>query len=100
MVDSLTTVALLALIVEVVTNGLKAAFPIIKGKNKSGSRITSAAVGTALCLTTQIGILQNMNITVSHPVLDYIITGIIISRGSNAVHDIIHVFNEKKKVDN
>src|SRR5690554_3992672 len=96
MVDSLTTVALLALIVEVATNGLKAAFPFIKGKNKTGSRITSAAVGTALCLTTRMGILQNMNITVSHPILDYIITGIIISRGSNAVHDIMHAFNKKR----
>jgi len=97
MVESLTTVALLAVIVEVATNGLKAAFPFIKGKQKNGSRITSAVVGTALCLTTHIGILQNMNIEVSHPVLDYVITGIIISRGSNAVHDIISVFNERKE---
>lgn len=94
--ESLTTVILLAVIVEVVTNGIKAAFPLIKGENGNGSRLMAAIVGITICISTSIGILKNLNIDVRHEIIDYIITGIIISRGSNAVHDIISVFDKQK----
>lgn len=93
--ESLTTVLLLAVIVEVVTNGIKAAFPIVKGENGNGSRIMAAIVGIIICTTTNIGILSKLNIDVHFLFVDYIITGIIISRGSNAVHDIISVFDKQ-----
>lgn len=96
--ESLSTVILLAVIVEIITNVFKAIFPVIKGKgeNKKGSQLTAAVIGIILCLTTQIGILNKLNINIYYPVLDYIITGLIISRGSNAVHDIISIFNKTK----
>ncbi|AZO95059.1 hypothetical protein GM661_08480 [Iocasia frigidifontis] len=95
--ESLTTIALLAVIVEVVTNAIKGAMPFIKGgENKNGSRIAAAVVGIILCISTHIGILQKFDIGISQPIIDYIITGIIISRGSNAVHDIISVFDKQK----
>lgn len=90
--ESLTTILLLAVIVEVVTNGVKAAFPVFKG---NGSRIIAALIGILLCITTNIGILGNLNIQVKSILIDHIITGIIISRGSNAVHDIISVFDKQ-----
>ncbi len=92
LVESLSTVILLAVIVEVVTNGIKAIFPILKGKS---SRIVAAAIGILMCLSTNIGILSNLNIGIKYVLIDYIITGIVISRGSNAVHDIISVFEEQ-----
>lgn len=95
--DSLTTILLLAIIVEVVTNGIKTALPFVKGgEKKNGSRITAAVVGITLCITTKVGILDNLNIEISLEILDYIITGIIISRGANAVHSITSVFNKNK----
>lgn len=95
--DSLSTIILLAIIVEVVTNAIKAAFPIVKGgEEKKGSRITAAIVGIILCITTNVGILDNFNIEISFEILDHIITGIIISRGANAVHDITSSFNKNK----
>ncbi len=97
--ESLTTVILLAVIVEVVTNWIKAAFPVLKGENGNGSRIMAAIVGVLICTSTNIGILTKLNIQVHFLIIDYIITGIIISRGSNAVHDIISVFdNQNTKV--
>ncbi|MFP4015888.1 MAG: hypothetical protein ACLFUI_02545 [Halanaerobiales bacterium] len=95
--ESLTTVILLAVIVEVVTNAIKAAVPAIKGGDKkNGSRITATVIGITLCITTHVGILDNLNIDISFDILDYIITGLIISRGANAVHDITNVFNKYK----
>jgi len=95
--DSLTTVVLLAIIVEVVTNALKTAIPSIKNVDKkNGSRIAAAVVGIALCITTKVGILHNLNIEMSIDIPDYIITGIVISRGANAVHDLTNAFNKNK----
>ncbi|MEJ6952058.1 hypothetical protein [Natronospora cellulosivora (SeqCode)] len=94
--QSLTTIILLAVIVEVLTNSIKAVIPSIKeGHKKNGSRVASAVVGVTLCITTRVGILTNLNIFISYEIIDFIITGIIISRGANAVHDIISVFENK-----
>ena len=92
MVESLSIVLVLSVIVEVVTNGIKAAFPILKG---SRSRIVAAVIGILLCITTEIGILNKLHVTVDYVIIDYIVTGIVISRGSNAVHDIISVFDRQ-----
>ena len=92
--DSLTIILVLAVIVEVVTNGVKAAFPILKGNH---SRLVAAVIGALLCVTTKIGILSNLEIQVKYQLIDYIITGIVISRGSNAVHDIISVFDKQNQ---
>ncbi|NLJ84702.1 MAG: hypothetical protein GX336_07315 [Halanaerobiaceae bacterium] len=95
--ESLSTVFLLALIVEVLTNAIKAAFPFVKGgEEKNGSRITAAVVGIILCITTRVGILKNLNIDISLDILDQIITGIIISRGANAVHDLAATLQNKR----
>ncbi|MFW5985738.1 MAG: hypothetical protein ACOCQH_00100 [Halanaerobiales bacterium] len=90
--EAITTIMLLAVIVEVVTNGIKSAFPVLKGER---SRIVAAAVGIILCLYTNIGILNRFNIEIKYALIDYFITGIIISRGSNAVHDIISIFDKQ-----
>ena len=92
--DSLTIILVLAVIVEVVTNGVKAAFPTLKGNH---SRLVAAVIGALLCVTTKIGILSNLEIQVKYQLIDYIITGIVISRGSNAVHDIISVFDKQNQ---
>ena len=94
--ESLTSIILMSVIVEVVTNALKGLLPFIKGEKGNGSRITAAIVGITICVSTKIGILDNFGIIVSHDLIDFIITGVIISRGSNALHDIISIFDERK----
>lgn len=97
--ESLTTVIFLAVIVEVVTNAIKATLPFVKGgQEKNGSRITATVVGITLCITTNVGILNKVNIEISYDILDYIITGIIISRGANTVHDLISIFDKNRKI--
>ncbi|MFW5985862.1 MAG: hypothetical protein ACOCQH_00730 [Halanaerobiales bacterium] len=96
--ESLTTVVFLAVIVEVVTNAIKAVLPFVKGgEEKKGSRITATVVGITLCITTNVGILSRVNITINYEILDYVITGIIISRGANTVHDLISIFDKNRK---
>ncbi len=90
--DSLAIIVVLTVIVEVLTNGVKSIFPILKGNT---SRLIAAAIGILICFYTDIGIFSRLEISIKYDILDYIITGIIISRGSNAVHDIISVFNKK-----
>ncbi|MFW6006480.1 MAG: hypothetical protein ACOCQ5_00725 [Halanaerobiales bacterium] len=92
MVESFTIILVLAVIVEVVTNGVKAAFPFLKGNR---SRIIAAVIGIFICISTRIGILQRLEINMQYQIIDYILTGIVISRGSNAVHDIISVFDKQ-----
>jgi len=90
--DSVAIIMVLAVIVEVLTNGVKSIFPFLKGNS---SRFIAAAIGILICFYTNIGIFSRLQIVVNYEHIDYIITGIIISRGSNAVHDIISVFNKK-----
>ena len=90
--NSLAVIFVLAVIVEVVTNGIKAAFPILKGNR---SRLVAAVIGIIICFTTKMGILTNLKIDISLVSIDYILTGIVISRGSNAVHDLISIFDKQ-----
>ncbi|MFW6381425.1 MAG: hypothetical protein ACOCZ3_02660 [Bacillota bacterium] len=90
--ESLTTILLLSVIVEVVTNGVKSIFPYLKGDR---SRIVAAIIGISICIITNTGILSQLNIAIRLLSIDYIITGIIISRGSSAVHDIISIFDRQ-----
>ncbi len=90
--ESLTTILILAVIVEIVTNGIKATFPFLKGHR---SRIVAAAIGIMICIIANIGILTNLNIEINQIIIDHILTGIVISRGSNAVHDIISIFDKQ-----
>ncbi len=91
-VESLSTVLILSVIVEVATNGVKAILPALKGEN---SRMVATVIGILLTITTGIGILENLNITINYQIIDYLLTGIVISRGSNAVHDIISIFDNQ-----
>ncbi|MFW6279106.1 MAG: hypothetical protein ACOC2G_02850 [Bacillota bacterium] len=94
-IESLSKVFILAVMVEVATNAIKALFPFLKGDR---SRTVAACMGIILTLTTGIGILNNLNISIRYEIIDQIITGFVISRGSNAIHDIISVFEDRDHV--
>lgn len=84
------TIILLAIVVEQVTNIIKSAFPAVQ---KQWCQVVAMVVGIALCLGTRVGILAELNIPVAYPVIDYVISGLLISRGSNLVHDMFQGVN-------
>ncbi len=48
----------------------------------------AGVVGVALAWSTGIGVLSTLRIPVRFLSLDYLVTGVIISRGANIVHDL------------
>lgn len=81
------TLLLLAVVVEQVVTILKGAFPNIRN---SYSQLAAMGIGIALCISSQMGVLGELKVPVAYPLVDYIITGLLISRGSNLVHDLFH----------
>ncbi len=92
--EVLSTLILLSIIVEFITNGIKAIFPAIK---PGGSRIAALVTGTILSWLTGIGILESLDIGIILPAFDYAITGILISKGSNAVHDFATILDRNAR---
>lgn len=78
------TVVLLAIVVEQITNIIKGAVPGIRDE---WSKVAAMVVGIVLCFGTRVGVLAELNVPVVYPVVDYVITGMLISRGSNVMHD-------------
>jgi len=95
MMELPATIVLLAIIVEQITTVLKGGFPKIRGSFAQG---VSMVVGILLCLTTRMGVLQELSIPTIFPVVDYVLTGLLLSRGSNFLHDLIqHMGKYRKK---
>ncbi|MDW7651076.1 MAG: hypothetical protein SCK29_07970 [Bacillota bacterium] len=84
--EALTTIFVLAIIVEFSTEIIKSAFPSVRGRY---SRAAAILLGMILCVSTQSGLLKIFNIFPAYPQIDYFLTGIIISRGSNILHDLV-----------
>lgn len=85
--EALSTIVVLAIIVEFSTEILKSIFNGIRGNY---SRLVAIALGMILCFFTRSGLLSSLNIhLISLPQIDYFLTGLIISRGSNILHDIV-----------
>ncbi|EEG77641.1 hypothetical protein [Dethiobacter alkaliphilus] len=84
--EALTTILVLAIIVEFSTEIIKSVFPSIRGKL---SKIAAILLGMILCVSTGSGILASFNIIPIYPLLDYLLTGLLISRGSNIIHDLV-----------
>ncbi len=82
----LSTLIWLAFMVEFLTETIRENCPYA-GKLPAGA--ISSGIGILLCCLTGIGLLEIIGSYVCSPVIDYIITGLIISRGSGVVHDFI-----------
>ncbi|NMA92466.1 MAG: hypothetical protein GX973_05015 [Firmicutes bacterium] len=77
---------LLAFMVEFLTDTIRESLPYA---DRVPARLISSAVGILLCCLTGIGLLEIIGSQPCAPVVDYIVTGLIISRGSGVVHDFI-----------
>ena len=58
--------------------------------------IGSLIVGVVVAITAKIDIFELQGISLSIPVIGYILTGILLSRGSNFIHDLYNKINSKK----
>ncbi len=83
---NMSAIVLIAALVEALTEIIKKVLPFLKADYLPA---VSAVLGIILCITTQTGILEMVQTAVHIPILDYILTGILISRGSGIIHDII-----------
>lgn len=52
-------------------------------------RVASIALGIGVCIVYKVGLIALLGIEGGIPVVDYIATGIIISRGSNVLNDLV-----------
>ena len=99
-VVALAILLVLAVIVETIIMVLKAVFPFIS--NIPDSRIhpellLASALGVVLCIGSNVRLLALLGIEFQYPVADFILTGLLVGRGSNFVHDLIGRLNAAKE---
>lgn len=75
----------IAFVVEVLTNTIKKALP---GLSSQYIPFIAGCLGVSLAWGTGIGVLGTLEIPVRHLMVDYLVTGVVISRGANIVHDL------------
>ena len=75
---------IIAILVEAIWENLK----ILYDKNKI-NMIGSLILGILVCVLAQIDIFALVGITLKLPIVGYVLTGIICSRGSNAINDLL-----------
>lgn len=80
----------IALLVEITTNFVKKLVPNL---DRQHITIVAGCIGIFLAITTRTGILKILEIPVQFPAIDYLLTGIIMSRGANIVHDLAKKLN-------
>jgi len=93
-VETATILVLLAVVVEQVVGIIKSAIPKVRN---SYSALAAIIVGIALCASTEVGVLAALNVPVVYPAIDYIVSGLLISRGANLIHDLLHNFSTYAK---
>lgn len=83
-------IIVIAFLVEIITNFIK---NIVPDLNKTFIMISAGVIGILISMLTGIGILDTLEIPTRYPMADSIITGIIVSRGANLVHDLSKKLN-------
>lgn len=81
----ITTLIIIAILVEAIVENIKTTYE--NGIN--GTRIIALILAIVICILTQTGIFLLLGIDFTIPIVDYILTGIVVSRGANFVNDII-----------
>lgn len=90
MVETFLTLIITAILAEAIWQIIKEIIPNINDKvwnyiNKLGS----LATGILIAVLANVNLFDMLSIEIKYPIIGVILTGIIISRGSNYVHDLI-----------
>lgn len=59
--------------------------------SKRAGQFAVILFGVALCFSYQIGIFSSLGLVTRYPFVDYLISGIIISQGSNALSELFRL---------
>ena len=81
-----------AILVEAIWENIKM---IWQNGKLSIDRIGSLAIGILVCILVNIDIFSIVQIPVNIPIIGCVLTGIIISRGANFLHDLINKLTKK-----
>ncbi|MGI6641342.1 MAG: hypothetical protein ACOX48_07685 [Limnochordia bacterium] len=86
----LAKITAIAFLVEVLTNAVKSLVPSL---DKRHITIVAGVLGVLVAFITRTGVLHALEIPVQFDYVDYLITGVLISRGANIVHDLAKTLN-------
>ena len=90
---SIVTIITIALLVEAIWETLKMVWQ--EGKI-SINTIGALIVGIAVSILAKIDIFAMQGITLSIPLIGWILTGILMSRGANFIHDLFNRLGDKE----
>lgn len=86
---------IVAILIEAIWENLKMVWQ--NGKF-SIDKIGSLVISILICILAKIDIFPIVNLSISIPVIGSILTGIIVSRGANFVHDLFNKISGDKEV--
>ena len=84
---NVTQLALIAFLVESLIQTIKPLYEKDKGWNKH--TLLALAVGIVVCVATGFDLFNLLEVPVKIPILGSVLTGILASRGSNFLHDVL-----------
>jgi hypothetical protein len=89
-----TQLIIIAILVEAIWENLK----MIWDKNKLNiNMLGSLLLSMIICVLAQINIFKIVGIELIVPIIGYLLTGIIVSRGANFVNDLFSKLNNKEE---
>ena len=92
MVTELLSILIIALVVQQAVEAIKKAIKIKKGyslfKLINVKVLLSIAISIVLCVSAHIGILAMLGVGQVIPMVDYILTGLIVSSGANGIREL------------
>ena len=97
----LVSVIIVALVVQQAVEAIKKAIKIKKGYSLFNlinvKVLLSIAISIVLCVSAQIGILAMLGVGEVIPLVDYILTGLIVSGGANGIRELQKQIQEAKQ---
>ena len=102
MVTELLSILIVALVVQQAVEAIKKAIKIKKGyslfKIINIKVLISIIISITLCITSEIGLLALLGVE-ALPILDYILTGLIVSGGANGIRELQKQIQNAKQGD-
>lgn len=86
--DMLAQIAFVAFVVEGLVEWFVGSWSDAAGLSPVVMRLVAAVVGVILCAGFGLDLFKQVGIVSSVPYLGAVVTGLVISRGSNALHDL------------
>ena len=90
---SIVTIVTVALLVEAIWETLKLVW---KDGKANVNTIGALVVGILTAILAKLDIFSMQGISLSIPVVSYVLTGVLISRGANFIHDLFNKIGDKE----